>query len=158
MAAVRLQKYEPSDLPGFVELFADPEVMLYVDQGLPLERAAAEALFAKIFDVYERDPEFFIWAVYEGDEYAGHAELKRRPGRPEYELIYLLERRRWGRSLGSSVVDLLLAQARKRSLAFVIATVDDKNAASLAILRRNGFERERELSIELGCGAYRLNL
>lgn len=155
---LRLREYRPSDLQEFTRLFGDPQTMRYVGDGVALDLEAASELFEKAFDAYRNDPEFFIWAICENGEYAGHAELKRRKGRSEYELIYVLQRSRWGRSLGGEVVDRLLDEARKRGLSFVVATVDDENAASLAILRRRGFVPDPQLAAELECPAYRLDL
>lgn len=132
--------------------------MRFVGDGRPLERSSAHALLDKILSVYETDPSFFIWAVQDDGAYAGHAELKRRKGRSEYELIYLLAQGRWGRGMGGRVVDLLLSEARQRQIPFVIATVHEKNAASIAILRRRGFVPDDLLSAEMGCSAYRLEL
>lgn len=153
-----LRPYVRSDQRALAALFMDAEVMRYVGDGRPLEASAAAGMMKKILSLYESDPSFFIWAVQEGEEYAGHAELKRRKGRTEYELIYILQRSRWGRSLGGCVVDRLLDEAQKRLIPFVIATVEPDNAASLAILRRRGFLPSAELSAELGCPAFRLVL
>lgn len=132
--------------------------MRYVGEGKPLDRESALSLFQNIFKAYGEDPAFFVWAVIEDGEYVGHAELKRRRGRDEYELIYILHRSRWGQSLGGQLTDLLLSEARKRHLPFVIATVNDRNAASLAILKRRDFVVDERLSAELACAAYRLDL
>lgn len=120
-----------------------------------LDAVEASALLEKVLRIYETDPTFFVWAVNEDGEYAGHAELKRRKGRTEYELVYVLQKKRWGRGLGSCVVDLLLEQARKRDISFVIATVNPQNVASLAILKKRGFFADDGLTRELGCAAYR---
>lgn len=155
---VALRPYAQSDLEPFAALFGDAEVMRYVGDGRPLERDAAAQLLAKVLEIYQSDPAFFVWAIEESGEYAGHAELKRRKGREEYELIYFLQRKRWGRSLGGQVVDMLLAEARRRAIPLVIATVEAENVASGAILARRGFERDAALSTQLECAAYRLQL
>ena len=156
--SVSLRQYVRADRQALADLFGDAEVVRYVGDGKPLGPADAQALMSRIFDIYETDPSFFVWAVQEGDEYAGHAELKRRKGSSEYELIYLVQRSRWGRSLGGRIADLLIEEARRRSLPFVIATVHPDNLASIAILTRRGFERDVKLSNQLGAHAYRLNL
>lgn len=153
-----LRRYERSDLDDFIALFGDSEVMRYVGDGKPLCASAAAELFAKIFDIYRNDRAFFVWAVREGDRYAGHAELKRRKGRSEYEIVYMLQRSRWGRSLGGVVVGLLVSEARKHRIPFIIATVNPQNSASLAILTRLGFMRDAELSASLCSDTYRLDL
>ena len=153
-----LRRYTRDDLPAFVELFGDPGVMRYVGDGAWLDEARARRLFERVFELYATDPEFHLWAIDDGGGYAGHAELKRRTGRSEYELIYFLARDRWGRGLGGKVVDALLAFARERRLPFVIATVDDANTASRRILERRGFVPDAGLSEELAAPAYRLDL
>lgn len=155
---VSLRRYTQADRDALGALFSDPQVMRYVGDGRPMEREAAAAGIDKILSIYETDPAFFLWVVQENGEYAGHAELKRRKGRSEYELIYVLHKSRWGRGIGSSVVDLLLDEARLRAIPFVIATVAPENAASIAILRRRGFVDDAELSAQLDCQAYRLQL
>lgn len=132
--------------------------MRYAGQGAALDPAAADALFDKVLRLPESDPAFYVWAVVRAGEYAGHAELKRRAGRSEYELVYFLQQARWGRGLGGRVVDLLLTQARRLALPFVIATVDRRNAASLRILSRRGFLVDLPLSRELNADCYRLDL
>jgi RimJ/RimL family protein N-acetyltransferase len=155
---VALRLYERADFDDFIALFGDAEVMRYIGEGKPLAASAAAELFAKIFDIYRNDRAFFIWAVYEGDRYAGHAELKRRKGRSEYEIVYMLARGRWGRSLGGRLVDLLVFEAQKRRIPFIIATVNPQNSASLAILTRHGFMRDAQLSASLCSDTYRLDL
>ncbi|MBV9270464.1 MAG: GNAT family N-acetyltransferase, partial [Candidatus Eremiobacteraeota bacterium] len=78
--------------------------------------------------------------------------------RAEYELVYFLAREVWGHGLGGRVVDRLLEEARAFELPFVIATVDERNAASLAILRRRLFVFDEWLTKELDAPAYRLDL
>ena len=153
-----LRRYRPADEPNLAALLADPEVMRYVGEGVPLPHDETHALMERLFKRYETDPASGFWAIEENGEYAGHAELKTRPDRSEFELIYFLQRDRWGRGLGSRVVDLLLDEARRRAMPFVIATVHENNAASLAILTRRGFERDEALSAIYECTALRLDL
>ena len=119
---------------------------------------AASAMLDKIQKKYRTDPSFHIWAIEEAGRYAGHAELKRRTGRVEYELVYMLRKDSWGRSLGGRVVDALIAEAKDRDIPFVIATVHPENAASIAILRRRGFALDEALTRELDVTAYRREL
>jgi RimJ/RimL family protein N-acetyltransferase len=155
---MRLRRYARDDFPAFAKLFGDAEVMRYVGDGAALDDAGARRLFERVFELYATDPAFYVWAIDDGGGYAGHAELKRRAGRSEYELIYFLARDRWGRGLGGEVVDALLAFAREQRLPFVIATVDDANGASRRILERRGFLPDAALAESLDGPAYRLEL
>ena len=154
----RLRAYERSDEAAMFGLFADPLVMRYVGNGEALDGAGVASLLEKILDIYRTDPQFHVWAIEDDGGYVGHAELKRRRGRSEYELIYFLRAAAWGRGLGSRVVDRLLEEARALQLPFVVATVDPRNGASIAILERRGFTPDAQLSEELGAQAYRLEL
>lgn len=153
-----LRRYVRDDLAAFQALLGDADVMRYVGDRAPLSSAESSAMFERIFAIYDAEPAKFIWAVEIDGAHAGHAELKRRPGRSEYEIVYLLERRRWGSELGSRLFDLILNEARARRLPFAIATIADENQASLAIVRRRGFVADAKLSEELDAPAYRKDL
>ena len=153
-----LRRYTPADEPALAALLADPEVMRFVGEGVPVSAAEVCELMERLFHRYETDPSSGFWVVEEGGEYAGHAELKTRPGRSEFEVVYILPRARWGRSLGGRVVDMLLIEARRREMPFVIATVDERNTASMAILTRRGFVHDRALSEVYECNTLRLDL
>ena len=151
-----LRPYCVADRKAIGDLFADPGTMRFVGDGRP--QVGGTDMIDRIFRMYRIDPTFYILAVEENGEYAGHAELKRREGRSEYELIYVIERARWGRGLGSVVADLILQEARALGLPFVVATIYEANAASLAILRRRGFLWDEDLSRELDTYALKLAL
>ena len=156
--SIALRAYRESDRESVGELFNDPEVVRFVGDGRPVPVDEKPSLFDRILQKYETDPTFFIWAIEESGQYIGHAELKRRTGRMEYELIYMLRRQCWGRGIGSEIVDQLLEQARAREISFVIATVHEMNAASIAILKKHGFTMDEQISAELHAMAFRLEL
>jgi RimJ/RimL family protein N-acetyltransferase len=157
-ARVTLRRYREEDRNAVEDLCADPDTMRFVGDGQPILFNDTPHLVDRIFEKYRTDPTFHVWAVEENGEYAGHAELKRRAGRSEYELIYILERSRWGRGLGGMVADLILKEARAIGVPFVIATVYEVNAPSIAILRRRGFVPDERLSKELDTYALKLTL
>jgi RimJ/RimL family protein N-acetyltransferase len=156
--SVVLRPYRADDRKAVNDMFADPETMRFVGDGSPQMYDAKPHPIDRVLEKYRTDPTFHVWAVEENGEYAGHAELKRREGRSEYELIYIIERERWGRGLGGIVADLILHQGRALDLPFVAATVYEANAPSLAILRRRGFVWDEELSKELDTYALKLPL
>ena len=157
-ARVRLRPYTRDDLAAFSALLGDPEVMRYVGDCVPLAPEAARAVFDKAFVLYATDPSFRIWAVDEEGAYAGHAELKRRPGRAEYELIYFCRASAGGAAWAGASSTRSSRSTRAERLPFVIATVDAENAASLRLLERRGFRSDAGLSAEFGCPALRLDL
>jgi RimJ/RimL family protein N-acetyltransferase len=157
-ARVTLRPYREEDRNAVGNLCADPETMRFVGDGRPMLFENKPHLIDRIFEKYRTDSTFHVWAIEENGEYAGHAELKCRAGRSEYELVYILERARWGRGLGGIVADLILEQARAIGAPFVIATVYEANAPSIAILQRRGFVPDECLSKELDTCALKLTL
>ena len=154
-----LRPYERRDSADLAALLGDERVMRYIGDGKPFDaERASRALDDEVFAKLKSDPSSYIRTIRVGEEYAGHAELFRRPGRSEYELLYLLLPKFWGRGVGSRLVDLLLDRARSRNLPFVIATVHPENVASLAILTRRGFYADDCLTAALELPTFRLDL
>jgi RimJ/RimL family protein N-acetyltransferase len=121
--------------------------MRYVGDGTPLDAETATALFARGFEVVANDPTFHIWAVEIGGAYAGHAELKRRRGKDEHELIYYLAKPYWGRGYAKRVAAEIVAFGFQTcGLPHIIATVDEANAASRRIVESLGFREDARIS------------
>lgn len=151
-----LRPYEPGDRAAFVSLFTDAEVMRYVDRGV-LTPAEADALFRRAFTHVYAAGAFDVWGVFEkaGGGYAGHAELKprrdalARPG--DWEIVYLLGRRHWGRGLATELASAVVARAlQDPRAARVCATVAPENAASTRVLRKLGMNFVEEFEDEGG--------
>ncbi|MEA2664005.1 MAG: hypothetical protein QOI11_949 [Candidatus Eremiobacteraeota bacterium] len=154
---MRLRPYRPADVADFVALLGDPEVMRYVGEGVPLSEADATALFARVFEIMANDPTFHIWAVEIGGAYAGHAELKRRRGKEDYELIYYLARPYWGCGHGKRLAAEIVAFGLETcGLSHVIATVAEANAASRRIVESLGFREDARISRDYGPIGYLL--
>ena len=152
-----LRPYRRDDLIAQTALFGDPEVMRFVGDGKPVPAADGGRLFARIFEVYASDPTFHIWAVDIAGAYAGHAELKRRAGHADYEIIYLLARPYWGKGYGSRVASDVLAFGFDRSeLSHIIATVYEANTVSRRLLEALGFRPDERVSREYDALGYLL--
>lgn len=151
-----LRPYLPGDRGAFVSLFTDAEVMRHVDRGV-LAPAEARALFGRVFTHVYAARAFDVWGVFEkaGGAYAGHAELKprrdalARPG--DWEVVYLLGRRHWGRGLATELASAVVARGLEDPRAArVCATVAPENAASIRVLEKLGMEFDGEFEDEGG--------
>jgi RimJ/RimL family protein N-acetyltransferase len=145
-----LKPYEVEDADAFVELFADEAVARWMGDG-PESRDENRAIFGRIFsDVYPHD-RFDVWAVWEGDRFVGHAEVKDTTDIEGHEIIYALSRDVWHRGLGSELARALASYCFDvLGLDEVHATVDARNLASLAVLEKVGFVRVREIADDDG--------
>lgn len=153
----RLRPYRRDDLAAQTALFTDPDVMRFVGEGVPLVQPEAARLFERIFELYETDPSFHIWAIEVDGAYAGHAELKCRTGHTDYEIVYLLAKPFWGVGHGRRVASDVVAFGFERcGLSHIIATVYAPNTVSRLLLESLGFQADARVSREYDTVGYLL--
>ncbi|MGW1963732.1 GNAT family N-acetyltransferase [Streptomyces sp. NPDC001935] len=145
-----LEPYVPEDEDHFVTLFQDSRVSRWMGDG-PSSEAEDRALFGRIFTkVYAQDL-FDVWAVRRDGLLVGHAEIKPTDTVAGHEIIYALAPAAWGSGLGTELAEAIVAHGFETlQLAEVYATVAAPNQASLALLRRVGFEHVRDIEEEDG--------
>lgn len=81
----------------------------------------------------------------------GHAEIKPSKAVEGHELIYALAHGAWGQGLGTELARRIVAYGFETlDLDQVYATVAEPNAASLAALRKVGFQHVRDIAEEDG--------
>lgn len=139
---LRLRKLGPDDLDALVELDGDPEVMRYINDGVPNSREVyVEELLPRMLAWAEDDPVGFYAAIYQG-RWIGWFHL--RPSIADesaLELGYRLRREVWGlglategaRALASFAVDELRPP-------WIDGCARPDNLASIAVLRKCGLE------------------
>lgn len=132
--------FRPDDLDDFAALCADPQVMRYVDDGTTLDRAGV----ARWIEVCQRkyaDRGYGTSGVFEREsgDFVGYCGVVRAPGRDFDELIYVLNRRFWGRGyaaeIGGAMLDHVFAIS---SLDEVAATIHPANLPSRRVAARMG--------------------
>jgi ribosomal-protein-alanine N-acetyltransferase len=135
-----IRPFEPSDRLAMQPLYDDPEVMRFIT-------GAGEdpSTWVDSYIRHQDEHGYAFWAVVERatGELIGEAGLGPFDGRgPELELGYLLRRDRGGQGLATEAARACLAAAFDALGALsVVAVVDEGNAASLAVLRKAGFQR-----------------
>lgn len=145
-----LEPYVPADEEAFVALFGDTRVSRWMGDG-PQSEEADRALFRRVFThVYDVDG-FDVWAVRENGVLIGHAEIKPTEVSGGHELIYALVHAAWGRGLGTELAAAIVAHGfESLGLPEVHATIAESNTASLAVMRKLGFEHVRDIRNEDG--------
>ncbi len=134
------------DLPALMALWTDPEVTRYM--GGPREPVALTAGLAE--DLEPDAPRWNLWPVQELATAAivGHCGVldKEVDGRVEFELVYVLARRFWGKGYATEAALALKAWAfETRGLTRLIALIDPENAASENVAARVGMKWERDV-------------
>lgn len=134
------RSFEPDDLDRLAEINADEETSRYVGDGEPLNRALTRQWIENSRrNVAEHGYGTGAVVLRDSGELIGWAGIG-RPGDGTEEILYGFHRDYWGRGLGTELLAGLVAWTRD-VLGFdeVRATVHRDNAASIAMLERQGF-------------------
>lgn len=143
---MRLRMFRDSDLDGLAELFADPDVMRYVGNGQPCDRAEAKKALDSIVAHWERHA-FGRWAVEDKQtgEFIGYGGLRSLFGTPE--VVYHLARRHWGKGLATEMARASLEFGfQQRNFDWIVAVAKPANAASIQVMKKLGMHFEMETS------------
>ncbi|ADN76566.1 GCN5-related N-acetyltransferase [Ferrimonas balearica DSM 9799] len=133
-----------ADLPWFVELEGDPEVMRYTDRPAQTPEQSTFALL-ELAGRRELDGQLCLWAVVNREgEGLGTAAVYRNDDQ-QWEMGYKFHRYCWGQGLASELAEALvgyLQQPLKGETLHAFAFSD--NVASCRILEKCGFALVRE--------------
>jgi RimJ/RimL family protein N-acetyltransferase len=139
-----LAPYIPEDEEDFVALFQDTRVSQWMGDG-PDTEENDRALFWRVFTKVYDTGAFDVWGVRENGVFVGHAEIKPTEVSGGHELIYALAHDAWGRGLGTELAQGIIDYGfTTLGLTEVHATVADQNTASLAVMKKLGFEHVRD--------------
>ena len=159
-----LRPFRLADLAACTAIRADPTNVRF----LPGGAEAAERASEKARDIVERwDAVAWVdgyapWAVERLDDarLIGHLGLRFIPELGETELLYLVDRPYWGLGLATEGARAAIDFARTQlGLEYLLALADAENTASIAVMRRCGFEFEGSVRVfGLTAGRYGLHL
>lgn len=141
---LRLRMFRESDLDDLAALFADPDVMRYVGNGRPADRAEAKKALDSIITHWQRHG-FGRWAIEDKhtNEFLGYGGLRSLFGTPE--VVYHLARRHWGRGLATEMarasVDFGFRQKRFER---IVAIARPENLASIHVMEKIGMRFEQQ--------------
>lgn len=145
-----LRALRPEDLDAYAAMYADPEVMRYLEYGRPLDRAAAwRSMALHVGHWWLRG--YGQWALVErlSGELVGRAGLWQPEGWPGLEVGWLLGRRHWGMGFATEAGGAAVEYAfRVVGVDHVISLIRPENEASIRVAERLGERFER--AIELG--------
>ena len=145
---LNLRHLEPGDAQSYLDIFSDPESMVFWSGEHITTLAEAGEMLAEDFQWVESG-EALCWAIAlpETNQLIGKISLyffskqNRRA-----ETGYILNREHWGRGLMSEALAAVLGYAFKElNMHRIEADVDPDHAASLALLEKFNFVREGTL-------------
>ncbi len=133
-----------ADLDAYAAIVADPQVMRYVGQNVPLDRGRAWRELAMFRGGWALHG-FGQWIVERSADgvLLGRAGLWRPPDWPGLEVGWTLGREHWGRGYASEAARAAVAWARRElGVAHLIALIHPDNARSIRVAERLGFALE----------------
>lgn len=143
---LRLRMFRESDLDNLASLFADPEVMRYVEDGQPKDREVAEKALASILAHWQRNG-FGRWAVEEktSKRFVGFGGLRSLLGTPE--VVYHLATAEWGKGYATELATAALQFGfNNRGFERIVAVAKPANTASIHVMEKIGMRFEQRTS------------
>jgi RimJ/RimL family protein N-acetyltransferase len=146
-----LRPFREDDLEAMAAIWADPEVMQHIGEGRTRDRAASEALLARVRRHWNEHG-FGLWAVVPrgSDEPVGWAGLSvptfLPAVLPAVEVGWLLARSEWGRGYATEAAFAAVAYGfDELGLDRLISIVYLENTRSAAVAERLGMTRHAQL-------------
>ena len=133
------------DVPALYEIFSHPEVMRYWSSPPQTSIAEAQHLLERIHDAFHKQ-ELYQWGIARktDNRVIGTCTLLQLDTQNRRaEIGYVLAREFWGQGLMHETLTAMCNYAfTTLNLNRIEADVDPRNAASLRVLARLGFQRE----------------
>ena len=141
-----LEPWKAADWVEFQPIATDPEVVRYINGGVPWTEAQIQEFLGRQIALYETRS-MTRWKLKEGGRVIGFcgAGLMNVDGIDELELGWWLARNRWGHGLATEAARAALADLQTRCyIGRVISIIHVENRASQAVALKLGMRLERE--------------
>ncbi|HHX63537.1 MAG TPA: GNAT family N-acetyltransferase [Chloroflexi bacterium] len=147
-----LRRFTADDAKNLYELDNDPEVMRYINGGIPTPRHVIDNDILPVFLHYdERYPAFGFWAAVERatGEFLGWFSLRPVGDDPGTVVLgYRLRRAFWGRGYATEGARALIKQGfREPTVRRVTATTYEHNIASRRVMEKCGMTLARHFRL-----------
>ena len=141
-----LRALREDDLDAYAAMTADPEVMRYVGQGVPLDRGGAWRQLAMFLGGWALHG-FGQWGVERRADgvLLGSAGLWCPPGWPGVELGWLLAREHWGHGYATEAARAVLDRVGPGVR--LVSLIHPDNARSIRVARKLGFALSHRMGV-----------
>jgi ribosomal-protein-alanine N-acetyltransferase len=141
---LRLRMISAGDLDNLAAMFSDPEVIKYVGDGKPTDRAEAERALQSIINHWGTHG-FGRWAVVDRNtgNFLGFGGLRSLFGMPE--VVYHLAKANWGKGYATELARAALRFGfEERGFDRIVAIAKPLNAASIHVMDKLGMRFEKD--------------
>jgi RimJ/RimL family protein N-acetyltransferase len=146
---LRLRGLEASDFDAFAAMYADPDVMRFIEGGRPLDRVAAWRSMALHMGHWQLRG-YGQWALIERASrvFVGRAGLWHPDGWPGLEVGWALARPYWGRGYATEAARAAVGHAfGVIGAEEVISLIRPENTASIRVAERLGGRYDRAIEL-----------
>lgn len=146
---LRLRSLRLDDLDAYARMYADPEVMRFLEHGTPLDRAAAFRSIALHLGHWQLRG-YGQWALEDRatGRFIGRAGLWQPDGWPGLEVGWVLDRAAWGHGYateaGQASIDYAFEVLQAEE---IISLIRPDNAASIHVAERLGQTHQRDVEL-----------
>jgi RimJ/RimL family protein N-acetyltransferase len=144
-----LRQFRESDFDAYAEICGDPEVMRYVGELKPLDRAMAWRSLATHLGHWQLRG-YGMWAVEEKatGRMIGRVGLWKPEGWPDLEVGWMIHRSCWGSGFATEAARASIEAAfREPGVDHIISVIHPENAASIRVAERVGETFERDWTL-----------
>ncbi|WP_420629486.1 GNAT family N-acetyltransferase [Candidatus Leptofilum sp.] len=151
-ARLRLRRFTGEDVDHLFALDNDPEVMRYLNGGVPtLRQVVEQKILPGFMQIDPVQPAFGFWAaeMRECGEFVGWFSLRPLPQNPHHAALgYRLVRAAWGQGLATEGVRALICKGfAELGLVRVVATTYEHNVASRRVMEKVGMTLVRRFRL-----------
>ena len=146
---LQLRGLRIADLDAYARMYADPEVMRFLEQGAPLDRGAAFRSMALHLGHWQLRG-FGQWALEERatGHFVGRAGLWQPEGWPGLEVGWVLDRAAWGHGYATEAGQAAVAYAFEVLHAEeIISLIRPENSGSIRVAERLGETYLRDVEL-----------
>jgi RimJ/RimL family protein N-acetyltransferase len=145
---LRLRLFKQDDLDAYAAMMADPEVVRFLGDGKPLDRALTWRSMAA-FTGHWTLRGYGMWVMEEKatGAFIGRAGLHYPEGWPMLEVGWGIVRSAWGKGYATEVGRLALEQAFANGATKVCSLIMPENLRSIRVAERLGETFERHIDV-----------
>lgn len=146
---LRLRALRLEDLDAYARMYADPEVMRFLEQGLPADRGSAFRSLAVHLGHWQLRG-YGQWALEDlaTGNFVGRAGLWQPEGWPGLEVGWVLAREAWGNGYATEAGRAAIAYAFDvLGTDEVISLIRPENTASIRVAERLGERHQRDIQL-----------
>lgn len=146
---LRLRSLRLEDLDAYARMYADPEVMRFLEQGVPLDRAAAfRSLALHLGHWHLRGYGQWALETRATGKFVGRAGLYQPDGWPGLEVGWVLDRDAWGNGYATEAGRAAINYAfQVLGAEEIISLIRPENAGSIKVAERLGETYQRDVEL-----------